>query len=375
MPSLRRALRAPIVLTALTLGLGVALSLQAHAQVGRSTLTVDGQPLTLVYPSDEAVRPMTIGPFQLEVAPDAPATPGRHRLIVMSHGTAGSPAPDHALAATLARAGFVVAQLTHEGDNFRDTRLAGPESFKRRPLEAVRAIDALAADRTWSSRLDLSKVGVHGMSAGGVTALSLAGAQWNMLTLIRHCNDHIDEDSGFCLQGTQDPEGQAARRQRFESARGVPDDYLPAGLKELHGGRTPGATDHAAHSDPSPDPRPDPRIASVTLAVPVAAVFTRESLARIRVPVGIVAAREDRLLVSRWHSDYVVASCQSCSLLADLPGGHFDVLRPWPDSVAREVGARQVRGGEITQDLDPALLSEAHERIAKFHRQHLSSQR
>ena len=39
----------------------------------------------------------------------------------------------------------------------------------------------------------------------------------------------------------------------------------------LHGGRTP--------TPQAPDPRPDARIAAVTLAVPVSAIFTPESLA------------------------------------------------------------------------------------------------
>ena len=62
------------------------------------------QPATLVYPTDTVSRSTTFGPFTLEVAADAPVTPGRHRLVVLSHGTAGSPLPDHALAAQLARA-------------------------------------------------------------------------------------------------------------------------------------------------------------------------------------------------------------------------------------------------------------------------------
>jgi predicted dienelactone hydrolase len=55
------------------------------------------------------------GPFELDVAPDAEPLPGLRRLIVMSHGTGGSPLPDHALAATLVRAGFVVAQPPRAG--------------------------------------------------------------------------------------------------------------------------------------------------------------------------------------------------------------------------------------------------------------------
>lgn len=157
-------------LTRLACALSLMASLSAQAQVGMTTLPVQGRPLTLVYPTEVKAHAVDIGPFRLDIAPDAAPTPGRHRLIVMSHGTGGSVEPDHALAAALARAGFVVAQLEHEGDNFRDRRLAGPESFRRRPAEALQAIEALATHPTWSAQLDLSRIGVHGMSAGGVTA-------------------------------------------------------------------------------------------------------------------------------------------------------------------------------------------------------------
>ena len=349
------------ILAAATLTLGASAA--ALAQVGMTTYHVQARPVTLIYPTQTASTPFTFGPFTLDVAMNAAPSPGRHRLIVMSHGTGGSPVPDHALAAALVRAGFVVAQLLHEGDNYLDQRLAGPESFRLRPQEAIRAIDALATDPGWSARLDLSKVGVHGMSAGGVTALSLAGAQWRMLDLVRHCSEHSDTDAGFCFNGAKDGEARATRQQSFEGARGVPDAHLPDSLKTAHGGRTPTAA--------QPDPRPDPRIASVTAAVPVSAIFSAESLARIQVPVGIVTASSDEVLVPRFHSDRVLAHCKTCTRLANLPGGHFDVLWPWPESVARDVAAQQVRGGLPTPGFNPALRETAHAKIVAFHRQHL----
>ena len=337
------------------------IGFKAQAQVG---LTAVGPALTLTYPTAAPNQAVVRGPFRLDAAPDAPPAPGMRRLIVLSHGTAGGTEPDHALAAALARAGFVVAQVLHEGDHYLDSRWAGPESWRRRPLEVMRAIDTLAADPAWSGRLDLSKVGMHGMSAGGVTALSLAGAQWNLLSLVRHCGSHLDDDIGFCLNGALSPEAQRDRRQRFESAREVPDIHLPADLKAWHGGRTP--------TPGNADPRPDPRIAAVTLAVRVGAIFSAESLARVQVPVGVVTAQHDRLLLPRFHSDWVLAHCAICTRLADVPGGHFDMLQPWPEEVALAVAARQVQGGEVTAGLDPAALSSAHARIVDFYRLHLT---
>lgn len=339
-------------------------ALPTQAQVGLSELRLADLPVTLVYPTAAVASPRAMGPFTIEVAKDGAPSPGRHRLVVMSHGTGGSVGVDHSLAATLARAGFVVAQPLHAGDNFRDQSQAGPVAFHQRPIEVSRVIDALAQDPVWSARLDLDRVGVHGMSAGGVTGLALAGAQWRLLDLVRHCDQASEADAGFCFQGAKDPDKRAQRLAQFAGTRGVPEVHLPEVLKTVHGGRTP--------TEAAPDPRPDPRVAAVTLAVPVAAPFTAESLARVRIPVGLVRADEDQVLVPRFHADHVLANCRSCTLLVDLPGaGHFDVLWPWPPAVARQVAEGQVRGGEVNPAFDPALRQAAHDRIAAFHRQHL----
>jgi pimeloyl-ACP methyl ester carboxylesterase len=108
------------------------------------------------------------------------------------------------------------------------------------------------------------------------------------------------------------------------------------------------------------------------MAVPVAAIFSPESLARIRIPVGVVGAQQDEVLVPRFHSARVLAFCKTCTLLADLLGaGHFDVLWPWPERVAHAVAAEQVRGGLPMTGFDASLREAAQARTVVFHRQHL----
>ncbi|MDP1688351.1 dienelactone hydrolase [Hydrogenophaga sp.] len=335
----------------------------AFSQVGMTPFQVGNIPVTLTYPTAAVSKPTAMGPFNIDVALNAPPREGPHRLVVISHGTGGSALPDHALARSLVLAGFVVAQPLHQGDNFKDTSRAGPEAFETRPNEVRQTIDALAASPVWGPRLRLDRVGVHGMSAGGVTALSLAGAQWRVLNLIRHCNSH-PEDEAFCFNGALKPEQRAEREARFARARNVPTFFLPDDVKALHGGRSP--------TDQKPDPRPDPRIAAVTLAVPVAAPFTPESLARVRIPVGVVRAQQDQVLLPQWHTDHVLRHVASSEVLADLPGaGHFDVLWPWPEAVARETAALQIRGGLPNPAFDAGLRAQAHAKITRFHLQHL----
>ena len=347
--------------------LALALAGPAAAQVGMARLELPDLPVTLIYPTTETATVQKFGPFSIEVAPGAALAPGApRRLVVMSHGTGGSPLADHALAATLARAGFVVAQPTHAGDNASDNRDAGPVSWQRRPDEIRRVIDALGTSPQWQSRLQLDRVGVHGMSAGGVSALAMAGAQWRLANLLRHCGAHLEQDIGFCFNGALDAASQAERRAGFERVRSVPDSLLPAAVTTAHGGRMPPeqATDF--------DPRPDPRVAAVTLLVPVAAIFDATSLARIRVPLGVVGADADTLLLPAYHSEQVLAQCKACTPLATLRGGgHFDALAPWPATVADAVAATQVRGGRPKEGFDALQRQQAFDAIAAFHRKHL----
>lgn len=284
----------------------------------------------------------------------------RHRLVGISPDTGGSATEDHALAAALAHAGFVVAQPRLPGDNFRDASRAGPESFRQRPRDVLQVFDALTADPRWAPRLALDKVGVHGMSADGVTGLSPSGAQQRTLNLVRLCQTHVQDDASFCFNGTKDGAARAERQARYERARHVPELLLPHDLKTQQRGLSGGA-----------DPRPDTRIAAVTLVVSVAAIHSAERLDRIRISVGVVSAQRDEVHLPRFHSGWVPAHRRSCTLLAELPGGHFDLLWPWPYSVAREVAAQQVRGGLPTPGFDGRLRAQAHERIMDFPRLHL----
>lgn len=332
----------------------------ASAQVGLTQLQAGALPVTLVYPTAALARPRAFGQVTLQVAVDAAPRPGPHRLVLLSHGSGGSWVSDHALAATLARAGFVVAQPLHQGDNFRDTSRTGPDAWATRPVEVRQVIDLLAGHPAWQGLLQLDKVGVHGMSAGGGTALALAGGQWRTLDLLRHCLAQGEADIGFCYNGLPDAAAQAPRRALYEQARGVPTLFLPTAIQQLQGGRT------------ADDPRPDARVASVSVSVPVVAMFTSDSLARIRVPVGVVSAGRDSMLPPAFHAARLLRDCPACLPLADLAGaGHMDLLAPFPAAVAQAEAVRQPRGGQLEAGFDPAERDKAFQAIADFHRRNL----
>lgn len=356
------------MLWACTFTLAVASVCHAQdASVGMRQIQANGMPVTLVYPTAAAAQAFTQGAFTIQVAHNAQplaAPSGKRRLIVLSHGSAGSALPDHALAATLARAGFVVAQPEHRGDNWQDFSRAGPDSWKTRPQDVSETIDAVARDPELAPQVDTRRVGVHGMSAGGVTGLALAGAQWRMLNLIQHCAQNLDADIGFCLNGlAAHPVLQMLRKSQFAMGRILTETTAPSSFKTLHGGASPSA---------SPDPRPDTRVVAVSLAVPVGVIFPPESLTRIRIPVGLSTAGSDGVLLPRFHSQHVLKHCKTCTTLSDHPqASHFDWLSPWPASVAQTVAASQMRGGLPNPAFTDEDRQKAFDQIGLFFKQKL----
>jgi predicted dienelactone hydrolase len=152
----------------------------AQAAVGLTVLpgTEQRGPITVFYPSSSPAAATVRGPFSLNVAVDGSPSPGNRRLVVFSHGSGGSPWPLSDFAASLVDAGFIIAMPEHACDNYKDHSKVGPESWKLRPGEVSQAIDAVQADARFAALVDFNQVGVYGTSAGGLTALTLAGAGW-----------------------------------------------------------------------------------------------------------------------------------------------------------------------------------------------------
>lgn len=274
-------------------------------------------PVTVFYPTDAPAQPLQRGPFVIEAAPDAPPQRGNGHLIVMSHGSGGSAWAQSDLAKTLVDAGFTVAMPLHAGDNFRDLSAVGPASWRHRPQEVSQAIDAVAADPRFAGLLDFQHVGVYGMSAGGLTALVLAGGRWSPSRLAQHCEAHLAQDFPTCVGLSTELTGSVFDRVRLAVARWL--------IQRKFGSETT-LVDWT-----------EPRIAAVVAAVPMAAPFDMASLARPRVPLGLVRAGQDTWLAPAWHVDAVRAACPSCTRVADMPnGGHGSILSPQvPDPAPR----------------------------------------
>ncbi|WP_235580792.1 dienelactone hydrolase [Pseudorhodoferax sp. Leaf265] len=336
-----------ILLAAATIATGT----DALAATGLAALpaTATQGPVTLLYPTEAAPAALQRGPFTLQAAVDAAPARGNGRLVVLSHGSGGSVWPQFDLASALVAAGFTVAMPLHQGDNFEDTSDVGPVSWARRPQEVSRAIDAVAAlaapgGRLAPLQLDLQRVGAYGMSAGGLTALALAGGRWSPALLAQHCDAHIAQDFAACVGLSTELTGGV-----LDSAKiGIAQRVIRAKL----------GSDTAWRS------WSEPRIAAVVSAVPMAAPFDMASLATPRVPLGLVRAGQDAWLAPRWHSDAVRAACaERCTLLADMAqGGHGSILSPVVPGLSGALG----RLLNDPPGFDRSTLAQVYDAITAF---------
>jgi predicted dienelactone hydrolase len=292
----------------------------AEASVGLTEIT--GKPgealVTVYYPSTGDATELKRGPFTFQMAWQGPPARGNRRLIVISHGSGGSPWVHANLAQTLVADGFVVAMPAHRGDNYNDPGTPGPESWKLRPTEVSHAIDAVSQDARFQLLLALDKVGMYGMSAGGHTALTLAGGRWSPAGFTRHCEAHIAEDFAACVGLATQLRGNFLDGPKMTLALWVIRRRFNDATWQTH---------------------TDPRIAAIVAAVPYAADFDMASLATPRVPLALVTARLDRWLRPRFHSDAVLAACATCERLADFAtGGHGALLSPLPPGLTGILG-------------------------------------
>ena len=322
------------------------------ADAGLSGSAALSGPITLWYPSKAPETSRTMGAFVLKAAWEAVPERGNGALIVLSHGSGGSAITYDDMARVLVDAGFVVAAPEHEGDNWLDQTKTGPASWQQRPAEISRTIDRVMKDRRFAPLVEQGRVGVYGMSAGGLTALEFSGATWSLSRLVKHCADHFEEDVAFC------------GFRELAASKGKLDD---ATKQRLKGQYVQGA--QSGMVDPKEYGHQDSRVKAVVAAVPVAAVIDPATLRTPRVPTALISAELDQMLAPKWHVLAVEKYCVSCVALAKLKGGgHLSVLSPLPEEVARGLGpwAQDPAGFDRATALPPL-----YKKITQFFLEHV----
>jgi predicted dienelactone hydrolase len=148
-------------------------------------------PVRVLYPAQAAERTERLGPYEMDVAPDAPIAGARLPLVVLSHGGRATALTYRGMARALAHAGIVVAMPEHIGDCRQDSSLSGKAiNLENRPRHVRLAIDACLADPLLGPHIAAHQIAMIGHSMGGYTALAIAGGR-------PHAGPHETEDGGI----------------------------------------------------------------------------------------------------------------------------------------------------------------------------------
>jgi predicted dienelactone hydrolase len=282
-------------MNAVVAALGTLLTLAAAPAfaVGFERVSVpdpDGPPLEagIWYPSGAPASPQPLGLFVQSVAAGGPVAGRGLPLVVMSHGTGGTFEGHYDTALALAEAGFVVASVTHTGDNYRDQ--SAFVRVENRPRHIKALVDYMLASWPRHDVLDPSRIGMFGFSAGGFTALVAIGGVPDMARVASFCAAH-------------------------------PDDWGCNRARELRSGPPTAPPSAFAH---------DPRIAAAVIAAPaIGYVFTPEGLSGIKVPIQLWRGDRDEILAHPYHAQNVYDALPIKPEYHVVPNaGHFAFLAP-----------------------------------------------
>jgi predicted dienelactone hydrolase len=129
------------------------------------------------YPCSAPTQDIAIESRVITAAKDCSIVGNKLPLIVVSHGRAGWFGGHHSTAAAIADAGFVVAAISHPGDNMSDrSRVDDLSALAQRPADVERLVDFMLASYVDALKLDKERIGFFGFSMGGYTGLVILGA-------------------------------------------------------------------------------------------------------------------------------------------------------------------------------------------------------
>lgn len=256
----------------------------------------NGKPLEIGiwYPSQATPKSMTMGPTTMPVAFNGPIEGRALPLVVMSHGTGSSFLGHYDTAIALADAGYVVAAVTHTGDNYADQSRS--VLIMDRPRQMRRVIDHMLS--SWDSRatIDPARIGMFGFSAGGFTTLASIGGLADFSRVGPMCGAH-------------------------------PADFACQLIAKA-------AT--AGTAPPDASPVQDDRIKAAVVAAPALGfAFSPDALKHVKIPVQLWRAEDDAMLP---HPRYAEAVRLALPKIPDYhvvrKAGHFDFLAPCSAALA-----------------------------------------
>lgn len=276
-----------LVLAALALPFAATVLEARSPQAGfERRVTPGGTEVGIWYPAAGTPVHQRIALYAQDVVTGSSVPEGPHPMVVISHGTGGNFAGHVDTAVALARAGFVVAALTHPGDNSDDNSRAS--KIEERPAALSQLITYMLTVWPGRASIDPKRIGAFGFSVGGFTVLAAAGGRPDMRRFADHCADHPA--------------------------------FFVCALLRSHPRELTSDWPNVA----------DPRIKAIVVAAPALGfTFDRAGLAGVRVPVQLWKADDDQVLPAPFYADAVRAALPNEPEFHPVPGaGHFDFLAP-----------------------------------------------
>jgi predicted dienelactone hydrolase len=189
----------------------------AQTLAGFDHLTVDAphrpRPLeaSIWYPPGSTTYPVPIGAnpafigTMVQVGPAI--APGRHPVVIISHGSGGNIVNLGWLAEGLALRGAIVAGVNHPGATSGDS---SPRMLPRvidRTQDLAALITTLKTDPSFGPAIDPDQITALGFSLGGATVLAAGGARFDADAIAAYC-DRFGTDASECqfmARGGVDP--------------------------------------------------------------------------------------------------------------------------------------------------------------------------
>lgn len=215
------------VTSALTLAFGLLVNLLANpAHAGKDLAGYDrfdvdaahrSRPIaaSIWYPADTFIYRAPVNKSAIWQSTDAyigaAVKPGKHPLILLSHGSGGNMDAIGWLSSELALRGAMVLAVNHPGST------SGESSPRRQPKLGLRAkdihaaLDQVLASPEFEPYIDADRISAAGFSLGGATVLNLAGVRFDR-----------DAYRDYCLKF-----GNAVQDCAFLQKGGVHLDHLP----------------------------------------------------------------------------------------------------------------------------------------------------
>ncbi|HEY2710886.1 MAG TPA: hypothetical protein VGI60_00085 [Chthoniobacterales bacterium] len=147
------------------------------------------------YPAEFGGSAKTIGEnavfFGVPGSENAAPKPGRHPLVIVSHGWPGNWSNQDWLAEALVEQGYIVAAPNHPDTTTGDVRPISPDNaLWERPRDLSHIIDALTVYPSWSSLIAPERIAAVGHSMGRWTIMELAGARFDSARFESDCKKH-----------------------------------------------------------------------------------------------------------------------------------------------------------------------------------------